>query len=82
MGLGAEVEGVFLFPTLLHTLLLINSSLQLVRDREGVQSLFGQWLAPDTHRELLKDEILPSFLRTREIAPNSSLSKQEPVGDP
>lgn len=36
MGLGAEIEGVFLFPTLLHTLLLINSSLQLVRDREGV----------------------------------------------
>lgn len=44
MGLGAEVEGVFLFPTLLHTLLLINSSLLLVRDREGVESLSRQWL--------------------------------------
>lgn len=38
----------------LHTLLLINSSLLLVRDREEVESLFGQWLTPDTHQELLK----------------------------
>lgn len=54
MGLGAEVEGVFLFPTFLHTLLLINSSLLLVRGTEGVESLSGQWLTPDTHQELLK----------------------------
>lgn len=54
MGLGAEAEGVFLFPTLLHTLVLINSPLLVVRDRKGVESLSGLWLTPDTHQELLK----------------------------
>lgn len=54
MGLGTEVEGVFLFPTLL----LISSSLLLVRDGEEAESLFGQWLTPGTHQEMLKAAVL------------------------